>query len=172
MDSCTWYQSNPGPGGRHPVAYRGGVRGLIVYTGLRVALFLAAWLIVQLVTPWRGLLAIAVAIVVSGVVGFFLLDRSRDSASASVWGVFRRINERIERNALEEDALVEAAAADRGRDAEGGTGVEVLSTEGEPDSEQQAVGGGEQAGHGQDRDEITAGGAIENAEPGPHGERE
>ncbi len=172
MDSRTWYQSNPGPDGRHPVAYRGGVRGLIVYTGLRVALFLAAWLIVQLVTPWRGLLAIAVAIVVSGVVGFFLLDRSRDKASASVWGIFRRINERIERNALEEDALVDAAAVDRGRDAERGPELEVLSTEGKPDTEQQAVGSGEQPGHGQHRDEISAGGSVDNAEAGPHGERE
>lgn len=148
------------------------MRGLIVYTGLRVALFLAAWLIVQLVTPWRGLLAIAVAIVVSGVVGFFLLDRSRDKASASVWGIFRRINERIERNALEEDALVDAAAVDRGRDAERGPELEVPSTEGKPDTEQQAVGSGEQPGHGQHRDEISAGGSVDNAEAGPHGERE
>jgi hypothetical protein len=93
---------------------------LAIYTGLRLALLAAVWLIVQLVTPWRGLLAIAVAVAVSGVIGFFVLDRTRDSASESVWRVFRGIDDRIKRHEMQEDALVEASYgvdASRGVDA-------------------------------------------------------
>jgi hypothetical protein len=79
------------------------VRGIAIYTGLRVALLIGVWLLVQAVTPLRGLLAIAVALVISGVISFIVLDRSRDRASAGLSGAFRRINERIEQSTTAED---------------------------------------------------------------------
>ncbi len=44
-------------------AYRGVVRGIALYTTLRLAMLLAVWLVIQFVTPLRGLIAIAIAIV-------------------------------------------------------------------------------------------------------------
>ena len=40
------------------------MRGIAIYTGLRVALLAAVWLLIQAVTPLRGLLAIALALVI------------------------------------------------------------------------------------------------------------
>lgn len=142
----------------------------MVYTGLRLALLVAVWLVVQLVTPWRGLLAIAVALAVSGVIGFFLLDRTRDAASASVWRVFRRIDDRIQRNALAEDAYAEAAL---GVDPSPAESTEILSAgrDRQTDSQQQAVDAGEQSGEGQDRHEIAAGHPVEHDESDAHGQR-
>lgn len=79
------------------------MRGIAIYTGLRVALLAAVWLLIQAVTPLRGLLAIALALVISGAVSFIVLDRSRDKASAGVFGAFRRINDRIEASRTAED---------------------------------------------------------------------
>lgn len=79
------------------------MRGIAIYTGLRVALLAAVWLLVQVVTPIRGLLAIAIAVVISGVISFIALDRPRDRASAGLAGAFSRINDRIERSRTAED---------------------------------------------------------------------
>lgn len=147
------------------------MRGLLVYTGLRLALLAAVWLVVQLVTPWRGLLAIAVALAVSGVIGFFLLDRTRDAASASVWRVFRRIDDRIQRNALAEDALVDATfGVDGPPGAAGGTEVLSAGRDAQANAQQQAVGTTEQSGEGEHRDEVSAGHTVEHDEADPHGQ--
>lgn len=84
--------------------YRRCVRGLLFYSVSRVLLFIAIWLLVQFVSPLRGLTALVVALLVSGAISFFLLNRQRDTASASVVGLFRRIDERIERARRAEDA--------------------------------------------------------------------
>lgn len=153
---------------------------MAVYTGLRLALLAAVWLVVQLVTPWRGLLAIAVALAVSGVIGFFVLDRSRDSASAAVWRVFRRIDDRIKRNEMLEDAFVERSQAHDATAAgapSGGTASaprpapgqpEVLSTgrQSQADAEEHSVDPGEHTGEGQNGDEVAAGDPIDDNEPG------
>ena len=79
------------------------MRGIALYTGLRVALLAAVWLVIQVVTPLRGLIAAGVAVVISAVISMFLLDRTRDKASIGLWGIFRRIDERIERSRTAED---------------------------------------------------------------------
>jgi hypothetical protein len=84
-------------------SYGRGVRGLFFYTVSRVLLFIAVWLLVQFATPLRGLSALIVALLVSGAIAFFLLNRQRDSASASVIGLFKRIDDRIERARTAED---------------------------------------------------------------------
>ena len=92
-----------------------------MYTVLRLGLLLATWFLVQLLTPLRGLFAVAVAFVVSGVIGFFLLDRPRNEASVSLSRVFKRIDDRIERAKTAEDDYIDAVAAQRAE----------LATEGE-----------------------------------------
>jgi hypothetical protein len=141
------------------------MRGVVVYTVLRVALFLVAWLLVQLLTPWRGLLALAVAIIVSGVVGFFLLDRPRDQASSALHGVFRRIDERIQNNALAEDALVEASLTE-------GPDVLTAGRDGQAEAEQDSVDRGQGAGESQDGDQIASGRAFDDDEAGADRERQ
>lgn len=101
-------QANEGPDTRNarqpaPAGARPGARSLIIYTGLRLAVFLVVWLLLQWLTGMRGLLALALAIVVSGAISLLLLNRQRDAMSAGVWRFFRRINERIDAATRAED---------------------------------------------------------------------
>ncbi|MEY2965900.1 MAG: hypothetical protein RLZZ228_1713 [Actinomycetota bacterium] len=112
------------------------MRGIAIYTGLRVALLAAVWLLIQVVTPIRGLLAIAIAVVISGVISFIALDRSRDRASIGLAGAFSRINDRIERSRTAED-----------------WDEPIESGQSDAQPEQQAVGQHEQAGPLEDGDQ-------------------
>ncbi|MFM8352773.1 MAG: DUF4229 domain-containing protein [Actinomycetales bacterium] len=76
---------------------------LIMYTSLRLGVFLAVWLLVQWVTGLRGLMALALAIVISGAISLLLLNRQRDAMSTGVARFFRRINERIDASTRAED---------------------------------------------------------------------
>lgn len=97
---------------RRHVATSGGSKTLavLVYTALRVALFAAVWLTIELLTPINGLLAIIAAILVSGAVSLLVLDRQRGRAASVAAGFFGRINERIEASARAEDVDDEPAA--------------------------------------------------------------
>jgi Protein of unknown function (DUF4229) len=98
----------------------------VVYTVLRVALFAAVWLTIELLTPINGLLAIITALLVSGAVSLLVLDRQRGRAAAVAGGFFSRINERIEASARAEDVddePVPAPTADAGS-GEGEQGAE------------------------------------------------
>lgn len=75
----------------------------LVYSVLRLLVFAAVWLLVQILTPWRGLLAIAVAILISGGISLFVLDRPRGQVAMGVDAFMRRMNERIEASARAED---------------------------------------------------------------------
>ncbi len=134
------------------------MRGIVIYTGLRLALLAGVWLVIQIVTPMRGLLAIAVALVISGVISFIALDRPRDRASAGLSGVFRRIDDRIERSKVAED--IDDAPVPPVQE----------SGEGEPGSEQESVGQDEQAGGLEHGHEGTAGRAAHDGEHRSQGE--
>ena len=79
------------------------MRGLLLYTLSRVALFLVIWLPLQLFTSWRGFPALVVAILVSGGISLFVLNRQRDSAAGNVESFFGRINRRIDESRTAED---------------------------------------------------------------------
>ena len=108
--------------GRRTVAYRrrvtssGGskVLAIVVYTVLRVALFAAVWLTLELLTPISGLWAIVLAILISGAISIVLLDRQRDRVGAVAAGFFRGINERIEASARAEDDDLDTPAPPSG----------------------------------------------------------
>ncbi len=91
----------------------------MVYTVLRIALFLAVWLTIELLTPINGLLAIIAALLVSGAISLLVLDRQRGRAAAVAGGFFGRINERIEASARAEDVDDEPAAAPLPEDVSG-----------------------------------------------------
>ena len=75
----------------------------VTYTLLRILFFLIVWLVIQLTTPIRGVWAIALGIAISGVFSIILLGRQRDAMSGSIFGYFRRLNERIDAAAAKED---------------------------------------------------------------------
>lgn len=121
---------------------------MTIYTGLRLALLAAVWLALQVVTPIRGVMAIIVALLISGVVSVVVLDRWRGDAGASLAGVFRRIDERIERSRTAEDFDDEPQP----------------SRQPETDAQEHAVGECEQPGHLQDADQGPAHGTAEHGE--------
>lgn len=75
----------------------------LVYTLLRLVLLLAIWILIAWITPVKGLWALALALLVSGAVSLFVLDRQRDAMSVGVARFFSGINERIEASARAED---------------------------------------------------------------------
>ena len=100
-----------------------GVASVLWYSVLRIGLFFGIWLPIQLLTQLRGLWAVVIALVASGLVSAFVLNRQRNAMSETVGGFFSRINERIEASTRAEDW-----------------------PEGEPQAEQQAITEGGQAG--------------------------
>lgn len=99
-----------GPLSAHDVAYGGYVLAegprwvsVVVYTLLRVLVLVAVWVLIQVVTPWRGLTAIAVALLISGGISLFLLDRPRGQMAIGVGSFLQRINDRIDASARAED---------------------------------------------------------------------
>lgn len=124
---------------------------VLLYTVLRVVLFLGCWLLIQLVSPLRGLLAAALGLALSGVISLLLLDRQRDAMGGVVGSFFSRINERIEAGARAED------------DDE-----PWPSAEGQADTEQQAVGQEQQPGVLENGHEVAANGAGPDDPQGLH----
>jgi hypothetical protein len=76
---------------------------IVVYTALRLGLFLAVWLTFELLTPVSGLWAIVLAILISGAISIVVLDRPRNRVGQVADGFFGRLNERIEASARAED---------------------------------------------------------------------
>lgn len=76
---------------------------VVVYTLLRLVLLVAIWILIAWITPVKGLWALALALLVSGAVSLFVLDRQRDAMSIGVARFFSGINERIEASARAED---------------------------------------------------------------------
>ncbi len=96
----------PGSGGLAPAApatRASGCLAVVAYTVSRLVLLLVCWLPLQLFTPMRGLIALAIAVLVSGVLSYFLLDRRRDAMAAQLGSFFSRLNSRIDRSTKAED---------------------------------------------------------------------
>ena len=82
-----------------------GIGPILAYTALRLGLFAAVWLVLQLLTTLRGLWAIVVAILVSGLISIFVLNRQRTAMGDVIGGFFGRINARIDAASRAEDEL-------------------------------------------------------------------
>lgn len=83
----------------------------VSYTTIRLALVVLVWLLLQLFTPIRGLLAMALALLISALFSIIFLSKQRDAMSESMFGFFRRLNERIDASAAKEDYLETEAQA-------------------------------------------------------------
>lgn len=107
--------ANPAPriAEKHPI---------LVYTAARFGLLLLVGLPLYLAGA-RGLLLLAGAFLISGLMSFVLLDGTRSRFSGSVSGFFGRINDRIDAAARaeddenEEDDEVDAESADDATDS-------------------------------------------------------
>lgn len=100
---------------------------IVVYSALRLALLLVVWVVVELTTPFHGLWAVAIALLVSGAISLLVLDRQRDAVAGAVSGVFGRINARID-------------AATRAEDDDDGAAGPAPSGGGEQRAEDDSVG--------------------------------
>lgn len=116
---------------------------------MRVGLFVAVWLLLQLVTPLRGLWAAVGAIVISGLISIVLLNRQRSAMGGVVGGFFRGINDRID-------------AASRAEDI----------PDDEAEGQQSGVGDDERPGSNESRDEFRADGTAVNDLSGHEGQRD
>jgi hypothetical protein len=90
-------------------AYAGPVREFVVYTALRLALFVASLLVVFGVWTYLAdtvpvLWPIVIAFVVSGLASYFLLNRQREAFARRVERRAERMQERFERMKAKEDA--------------------------------------------------------------------
>lgn len=123
---------------------------------MRVGLFLAVWLLLQLVTPLRGLWAALLAIVASGLISIFLLNRQRSAMSAVVGRFFGGINARIDAASRAEDIDdVDASPLQNGDNQPHGQGDGVDSDE---------LAGGDESGN-----ESRSLGSSHDGAPGPPG---
>jgi len=78
--------------------------GLLRYTLVRLLVLAAVTGLLWLVGLRSNLLLLlALGLVISGFISLFVLNRARDDASASVVGMFRRMNDRIDAAARAED---------------------------------------------------------------------
>jgi len=75
----------------------------LAYTALRILIFAGVWLLLSLLTPLRGLWSLSLAIIVSGAISIFALNRQRDAVSVGVSGFFTRLNDRIDASTRAED---------------------------------------------------------------------
>jgi hypothetical protein len=89
-----------------PDAPHGG-RAAVVYTALRLALFVGCFVVVYLV-GLRGFVALVVALVVSGLLSLFVLARLRTAMSIGVDRRISRLRARAEARTAAEDAYVDA----------------------------------------------------------------
>ncbi|MFM8155970.1 MAG: DUF4229 domain-containing protein [Actinomycetes bacterium] len=76
---------------------------IVLYTALRVIMFVGAWVLIELLTPITGLFAAAFAILISGAVSIIVLNGQRDAMSIALSSFFRRMNARIDASTRAED---------------------------------------------------------------------
>lgn len=125
-----------------------GWRNTLVYTLLRLLLWLALWAILQYLTPVKGLLAVVLSLLLSSAISIIVLDRQRDAMSAAVGGFFSGINARIEHSAMAEDAWEREAATD--------------SAPGEQSADEQAVDEHEHPGLLEGDDQLRSAGPADD----------
>ncbi len=150
---------------------------IVVYTVLRIAVFLGIWMAVNLLTPIHGVWAAVVALLVSGAISLVLLDRQRGRVGVAAAGFFGRLNERIEASARAEDddedpdASSLVAGLSPPEVATSDDASEGSSGEGEQGSERQAVDEQELPGELERRDEGWAEGAAPDDADRTHGQQ-
>jgi len=101
------------PSTQLPDSPRGG-RAAVVYTGMRLALFLVCLAAVYVI-GLRGFTALLVALVGSGLISLFLLARQRTEMSMAVDRRMSRLRTRAQARTRAEDAYVDSLHDDDAR---------------------------------------------------------
>jgi hypothetical protein len=100
------------------------VLAFVQYTAARIALFLACWGILWLVGA-KGVLGVLLALVISGLVSYVVLDRLRNRFASAVSGrmrnSFRDFRARFAAGKAAEDEPDDEIPADETSSAEGGS---------------------------------------------------
>ena len=78
------------------------MKALAIYTGLRLLLFAVVLVLLWLIGA-RGLLLLALAVLISGIASVVLLSPQRDALSSSLVTRWRSINDRIDERTRRED---------------------------------------------------------------------
>lgn len=86
---------------------------VLIYTSSRILLFVATAAVFWLV-GFRGLLLLAVALLVSGLLSFVLLSGQRDAMSAAVVETGGRFKRKLDERTTAEDAADDAQRAEQG----------------------------------------------------------
>jgi Mn2+/Fe2+ NRAMP family transporter len=87
------------------------MRSTLAYTSARILLFVAAMGVLYLAGA-RGLLLIALALLVSGIVSFVVLSRQRDAMSAAFAGRIHGFRSRLDAGSRAEDGDGTTSASD------------------------------------------------------------
>jgi uncharacterized oligopeptide transporter (OPT) family protein len=82
------------------------MKNIFVYTFLRI-LILASFLGVGYLVGLRGVLLLLVGFLASGIVSLFVLSKTRDQLSTSIFSGFQKVNNRIAAAADKEDKIID-----------------------------------------------------------------
>ena len=83
------------------------MKNIFIYTFLRI-LILASFLGVGYLIGLRGVLLLLVGFLASGIVSLFVLSRTRDQLSSSIFSGFQRVNKKIAAAAADkEDKMID-----------------------------------------------------------------
>ena len=82
------------------------MKNIFIYTFLRI-LILASFLGVGYLVGLRGVLLLLIGFLTSGIVSIFVLSRTRDQLSASIFSGFQKVNKKIADAANKEDKMID-----------------------------------------------------------------
>ena len=82
------------------------MKNVFIYTFLRI-LILASLLGVGYLVGLRGVLLLVMGFLASGIVSLFVLSKTRDQLSTSIFSGFQRVNKRIAAAAEKEDKIID-----------------------------------------------------------------
>ena len=82
------------------------MKNIFIYTFLRI-LILASYLGVGYLVGLRGVLLLLIGFLTSGIVSLFVLSRTRDQLSASIFSGFQKVNKKIADAANKEDKMID-----------------------------------------------------------------
>ncbi|MCX6458387.1 MAG: DUF4229 domain-containing protein [Actinobacteria bacterium] len=82
------------------------MKNIFIYTFLRI-LILASFLGVGYLAGLRGVLLLVMGFLASGIVSLFVLSKTRDQLSSSIFSGFQRVNKRIAAAAEKEDKIID-----------------------------------------------------------------
>jgi len=82
------------------------MKNIFIYTFLRI-LILASLLGVGYLVGLRGVILLVMGFLASGIVSLFVLSKTRDQLSTSIFSGFQRVNKRIAAAAEKEDKIID-----------------------------------------------------------------